>query len=264
MSGGSDWIDVDKLLLAAGWLGSCEVLEVVDSTNTFAMQRSQRAEVRELPLLVIARLQTAGRGRGANTWWSESGSITCSLLIAPSLYQVRSEQWPILSVLAGSAVCSALAEFANGCVPRLKWPNDVYLRERKVCGILVEAPSVSDDRVVIGLGINANNSFAECPDDLAEIGTSLADATGTQVNCLELLSRVLHHLRGDLERLGANDRRLIDTWRAQCLLTGRHIVLDDHQRRIEGTCLGIDDDGALRIQTSFGPQRVLSGVVVEF
>lgn len=263
MSTGVDWVDVDRLL-ETGWLGSCEVLDAVDSTNTFAMHRALRIDARELPLLVIARQQTAGRGRGSNVWWSSDGSITFSLLISPRAAGLAGSQWPTLSVATGSAICSALAGFAGRHSPRLKWPNDVYLRGRKVCGILVEAPSTSDDRVVIGVGINVNNSFAGCPDELDGIGTSLIDVTGSAVSRLDVLMAVLERLRRDLERLAAGDPSLLAVWRSQSLLTGRQVVVDDHQRRIAGTCLGIDDDGALRLLTPAGPQRVLSGVVTAF
>ncbi len=263
MDAGHDWIDVDRLF-EAGWIGSCEVLNVVDSSNTFALQRASQVQERDLPLLVIARRQVAGRGRGANVWWSDQGSLTCSLLLAPSSFELSRAQWPTLSVLAGSAVCTALTQFTRDTPTRLKWPNDVFLRSRKVGGILVEASSTSEDRVVVGIGINVNNSFQNSPQSLAEIGISLKDAAGSEIDCLGVLTAVLEQLRRDLERLKLHDDELINSWRNQCLLTGRQVVLDNHDRRIEGTCLGIDDDGALRLQTSFGPQRVMSGVVAEF
>ena len=75
---------------------------------------------------------------------------------------------------------------------------------------------------------------------------------------------MLDQLRGDLLRLGTSDAELIVAWRNQCLLTGRRVAIDDHGRRIEGTCLGIDDDGALRLQTAAGPQRIISGIVAEY
>jgi BirA family biotin operon repressor/biotin-[acetyl-CoA-carboxylase] ligase len=263
MSTGLDWVDVDRLL-EAGWLGSCEVLDAVDSTNTFAMHRALRVEPRELPLLIIAHQQSSGRGRGANAWWSSEGSLTFSLLIAPSVFGLKGAQWPTLSVLAGSSVCTALGGYCKSDAPRLKWPNDVFLRARKVCGILVEAHSTSEDRVVIGVGINANNSLADAPAELRGTATSLVDSIGTQVDRLDVLMSVLEQIQRDLDRLSNAESSLLATWRSQCLLTGRQIAVDDLQRRIEGTCLGIDDDGALRVQTRFGPQRVVSGVVKEF
>lgn len=239
-------------------------LDATDSTNSVALEWSARLRPRDLPALVVTESQTAGRGRGPNRWWSGPGALTFSLLLEPGQHQVTSAQWPALSLTAGAAVAAAVATTVPSSDVRLKWPNDVFFAGRKGAGVLIESPPTSAERLVIGIGVNVNNSLADAPDDVRARAVSLCDVAGTVVSRSELLIAILQQLEQDLQLLSGRRSELQSRWRKLCLLTGRTVVVTDSTRTVAGTCLGLDDDGALRVQTGQNVERLFSGVVTDF
>jgi BirA family biotin operon repressor/biotin-[acetyl-CoA-carboxylase] ligase len=251
-----------------------EIHDDLPSTNDRALDLASGAPA--LPALIVALRQTAGRGRGVNRWWAADGALTFSLVLEPDQATLPMSRWPELSLTAGGAVCTALLELLPGADLRLKWPNDVYLTGRKVCGILVEvhaverradrrsAPRAAHQRVVVGVGINVNNSLADAPEDVRRRATSLIDVAEQHFPLTDVLVAVLRQFDVDVQLLAAGDTRLRDRWRRLCLLSGRSVALHDGTRSIAGTCLGIDDDGALLLQTEAGPRRFFGGVVEAF
>jgi len=161
--------------------------ETIDSTNDDALEFCRNNPC-PVPLLVVTSRQTAGRGRSSNQWWSTTGALTCSLVIRPDDFGIAEREWPKASLTTGLSICLALDTLAGEQEVSLKWPNDVWMNRRKICGILIEvggrrpAPTL-----VIGIGINVNNSFSGAPDELREIATSLVDTTGTVFDLTEVL-----------------------------------------------------------------------------
>jgi BirA family biotin operon repressor/biotin-[acetyl-CoA-carboxylase] ligase len=243
------------------FVAEAEVHAELASTNDRALRLANTAA--QLPRLIVALRQTAGRGRGANRWWAGDGALTFSLLLDAA--RLPLERWPQISLTAGGAVCAALTAFLPTADVRLKWPNDVYVDGRKACGILVEVPPApATGRIVIGIGLNVNNSLDEAPPDVRARATSLIDVTGTTHDMTDVLIAILQRLDADLAALGVSDTGLPARWRRLCLLSGRSVALHDGTRSIAGTCLGIDDDGALLLQTEAGPRRFFGGVVEAF
>ena len=180
--------------------------------------------------------------------------------------------WPLISLSAGLAVCDAVDDVLNNssAQPRtqLKWPNDVYLDGRKLAGILVEASSGPQPYPVVGIGINVNDSLKDGSPNAAPAGVrdraiALCDLAGCRVSHLNLLISVLSQLATQLPRATDKENLQID-WSRRCLLTGRHIQFDSPSGRISGRCRGIDDSGALLIETERGVERFVSGVVANF
>ncbi len=243
------------------FVAEAEVHAELASTNDRALHLAQTAT--RLPRLVVALRQTAGRGRGANRWWADEGALTFSLLL--DVPRLPLERWPQISLTVGGAVCEAVAALIPAADVRLKWPNDVYVNGRKACGILVEVPPAPvTGRIVIGIGLNVNNSVSGAPAEIRARATSLRDVGGTSLNLTDVLVAVLRGVDSDLASLDAGDPDLAARWRRLCLLSGRSVALHDGARSIAGTCLGIDDDGALLLQTEAGPRRFLGGVVEAF
>jgi BirA family biotin operon repressor/biotin-[acetyl-CoA-carboxylase] ligase len=168
---------------------------------------------------------------------------------------------PQLSLVAGLSVCEALAFWAPGGEVRLKWPNDVLLGRRKICGILVESPARPQHRCVIGIGLNVNNSLSEAPEEVRQRAVSLADATGQRWDVTDVLMGVLRQLEISFAHFSDGRLRLSDASRPWCGLTGKRIAVAAGKRWVEGVCAGIDDGGALRVRTRESEQRLFSGVV---
>ena len=246
----------------AGWIQTVDVFDELGSTNDHAIATAD--DSRPHPRLIVCDRQVAGRGRGANRWWASEGALTFSVVIEPDQIGIPLGRWPTLSVAVGGAICEALAPIVPQADIRLKWPNDVYADGRKLCGILVEVPPVTPRRLVIGIGINVANSARNAPPEVQARMTSLADLTAPVPSRSEVLAHVLAQLRIDLMCLATDPVSLAPGWRQRCLLLGRTVTLNDGIRTLTGACQGIDDDGALRIYSEFGPQRCLGGTIEAF
>ena len=150
------------------------------STSDRALQLA-RVDECETPLVVLAELQTAGRGRGSNRWWAGPGALTFSLVVDLENGQ-RAVGDTRISLATALAVRDALSTFDRTARFQLKWPNDIYLQSRKIAGILLERPALYLNRLVVGIGVNANNSLQGAPAALQETSNSFCDATGRELN----------------------------------------------------------------------------------
>jgi len=138
--------------------------------------------------VAVAEEQSEGRGRLGRSWHAPAGtSILVSILLRPPIDPPR---LPELSLVTGGAVAEAIAE-TTGLDPAIKFPNDVLLGGKKVAGILAES---SEGRVVLGIGVNANQTAEQLPGDAAIEPTSLRLATGREIDRLELLAAILLHV----------------------------------------------------------------------
>lgn len=252
--------DLERLR-AVPLLAGLEYHEELGSTNDHAARLAADAQL-PLPHLVLAARQTAGRGRGGNSWWSANGALTFSLLLDAKILGIAPQRLPTVSLRTGLGVLRGLEPFLSRATWHVKWPNDVYLEHRKVCGILAEVPR--PDRLVVGIGINVNNSFAAAPPEVQGRAVAMCQFAGQPLPLVEVLAAVLGSLA---EMLLDNDgatpaANWLEIWPQYCLLTGRKVEVEQGQRRYTGICEGIDADGALLLATPGGPQRLLSGVVV--
>lgn len=246
-------------LRAESFVAEVEIHAELASTNDWAMQQARRLDL-ATPRLIVAERQTAGRGRGANRWWSDDGALTFSLLLDIK-ENLPAERWPQVSLTVGLAVCEALQMLGPGIPIGLKWPNDVQIDGRKICGILVEIPPPPLGRLVIGIGINVNNSFAAAPPEIQGIAVSLSEVAMLPFDLNDVLLCVLRRLAEHLELLAEQRLDLPRRWREQCVLTGRFVEVAMNERRIRGCCQGVDQDGALVVDTCDGVERCLAGVV---
>jgi BirA family transcriptional regulator, biotin operon repressor / biotin---[acetyl-CoA-carboxylase] ligase len=226
-----------------------EILPELDSTNSELMRRARSG--RTEPVLLVAERQTAGRGRLGRSWQSAAGaSLTFSLGLP-----LAPPDWSGLSLAIGASVAESLHPEV-----RLKWPNDLWLQDRKLGGILIETASqgegaASTRHAVIGIGINiAPRDAAGLSTPPAAVRELLADADAGAV-----LLRLAPPLVRDVlafERAGFGPFRL--RFHARDALRGRQVVLSDGTR---GTAQGVDERGALLVHTAAGPQAVSSSEV---
>ena len=253
--------DAERLLNET-FLDDVEIHPRLESTNDRALSLVEHG----LPAahLIIAESQLSGRGRGENRWWAESGALTFSLVVTVDRRRWPTERWPRIALTAGLAVCEALAEVVPVTDLGLKWPNDVFLASRKVCGILVEVPRGSVDRLVIGIGLNVNNSLQGAPAELQQRATSLIDYSGREHDLNDLLIGIINHTEALLFAEDQTDESLWNRWQSFCLLQGKTVALTSGSEEIIGSCQGLDPDGALILHTAAGPRHIYSGVVTRF
>ena len=257
----SRWFDLEELL-ASTFCRSIRFQRECTSTNDLALAE-QRDQERPLPRLLTTDAQTAGRGRGSNQWWAGDGSLAFSLRISPADFRISREQWPLVSLATALSVGDVLAEFATDRLVGLKWPNDVQLDGRKICGILVEPPPGNTSELIIGVGINVLNSLTDAPDELRSIATSLVDETDAEAECSpgDVLLRVLQRLEIELQRLAAGSLDLATRWQARCVLTGHAVSLEAGGRRVTGVCRGIDGSGAILLEADGEVRPWFGGIV---
>jgi BirA family biotin operon repressor/biotin-[acetyl-CoA-carboxylase] ligase len=231
----------------------------IGSTNTAAMAAA--AEGSPEGTVFLAEEQTAGRGRGSNTWESpRSTGIYCSVILRPLL---PPSDVLILSLAAGLAVQAAIRQIDPRINPDLKWPNDLLIDGKKVCGILTEMNSEATQvrHIVVGIGINVNQvSF---PKELSAV--SLRLATGSEWSRVELVGALLKSLDREYGALinNADAHESVRERFAQnsSWVFGKKVWIDESSSAAEGTTEGLDTRGFLQLRTPYGLQTVLSGTV---
>ena len=256
-------IDRDRVA-AVRFLRHVEFHATATSTNDLALQAAVDPALR-VPALFWAERQTAGRGRRGNTWWSAPGALLFSLVLdlsAPASADLGRR--PGVSLAAAVAVADAAIRLAAAPHCRVKWPNDVELGGRKVAGILIEIPNLprrGPRRVVVGIGVNVNNSMAGAPASVRRRGTALCDETGGPLDLTEVLVQILEAFQNRFEQWQRGDQDLVRTWQSRCALTGRPVQVDVGRQTVRGMCCGIDADGALIVEARGRRHLLLSGSV---
>jgi BirA family biotin operon repressor/biotin-[acetyl-CoA-carboxylase] ligase len=212
--------------------------------------------------LVIADVQTAGRGRLNRRWWSPPGcSLLLSLVFRPVF--LAPHQTQRLTMVCSLAVCDAVAQ-VTGLRATVKWPNDVMIEGRKVCGLLAELETVGGrlDYVIVGMGLNVNVDFGDGDAPaLVTPATSLKSVLGREVSRLAVLTALLSRVEIHYGRLrsGALPH---GEWQSRLATLGRDVQVTMPDRVLTGLATGVDADGALLVQQSGGKMvRVLAGDV---
>lgn len=254
------------------WLASQLVCyEEVSSTNTAAMRLAREGAAHGT--LVTAECQTAGKGRHGRTWLSAEGAALAMSIIL-KLESLRVERAPQLTLVAALAVARAI-ERQSGLSAQIKWPNDLVLDGKKVCGILTEMQLLSDKEavektggdaaykavLVVGIGINVNNT--EFSQELSACATSLRLAGGRCVDRAALIAEVCVQLEHFYEIfLRTQDMSILMEAYNHCLVNrGRTVRVLDPKGAYEGIARGITAQGALEVETADGCVRVDSGEV---
>ena len=235
----------------------------IGSTNTAAMAAA--AEGAPEGSVFLAEEQTAGRGRGAHVWESvRSAGIYCSVILRPAL---PPSDVLVLSLAAGLAVHAAIEQVDSRVSPDLKWPNDVLIAGKKVCGILTEmnAEVTRVRYVVVGIGINVNQE--NFPKDLESEATSLRLATGNEWSRVELVVALLKSLDREYRLLVEQpDARLSILRRfaeKSSWVRRKQVRIEENGTRVEGITEGLDERGFLQVRTTQGLRTILSGTVRE-
>ena len=225
------------------------------STNLFAKKLAKDGV--EEGAIVVSDVQSGGRGRKSRNWFSPEGGLWFSIVLYPHIPPERG----MLITMAGSiAVVQGIKETTDLC-PVIKWPNDLLINGKKVCGILTELDAEMDciNYTVVGIGINVNNRLSE---DLQGKATSLIQEAGSKVSRVKLLRSILKCFDENYSKLISGDYDFIrDSWFSHANIVGREILVHGEKTMLRGVVSDVDESGCLILDTKDGSVRVVSGDV---
>lgn len=231
----------------------------IDSTNTEALKQARIGA--EEGLCVVARQQTAGRGRHGRAWVSEKDAgLYFSIVLRP---KIETQFLPLVTLMSGVAVHDALAEF--GIEADIKWVNDLLVREKKICGILAETTDTNDGlAVVVGVGINLKSS--NFPPEIAGTATSIEDETRQRVSFEELSAVLTRYIGYFYSMLSGDDGPgpVIEEWRRRSsYFSGKRVRVVLEGETVHGTTDGLEPNGALRLRKDDGQVAIIQAGDVE-
>ena len=230
-----------------------DVFKTIDSTNNFAKSLAQLGA--EHGTTVISEVQTQGKGRMGKNFYSPLGmGIYMSVIIRPKL---SVEHSLLITSCAAVAVAEAI-EKVSGIDCKIKWVNDIYAGNKKLCGILTEA-SVDVEQggleyAVVGIGLNVQN--VTFPKNVADIATSIKLETNENVSRSLLAAEILNCLEEKLSNI--TDKSFIDEYRRRSNIIGKRIEITQGEKTTHADCLGIDEYGRLLVKTDEGEEKALS------
>jgi BirA family biotin operon repressor/biotin-[acetyl-CoA-carboxylase] ligase len=233
-----------------GWEGRIHHYEELPSTMDVARQMARNGC--EPFTVVIAERQTRGRGRLQRTWVSQSGGIYFTIVLRPPL----PPQLGFRVNFAASAVLARVLRRRYALDARVKWPNDILIEGRKLCGLLAEMEAEGDrvSFVNLGMGINANND----PPPLESGAVSLRQVLGREVSRRNLLSDFLGELEARVD--GRRLEEAVSEWRDYAATINRRVRVVTTRENLEGRAVDVDDSGALILEMDDGVrQRVIYG-----
>ena len=226
-------------------------------TSTMDAAKKEALWGAEAGTVVLAGEQTAGRGRLQRSWLSPVGGLAFSVILRPNLSYL-----PYMVMLASLAVTYGIRSL-TGLKPQIKWPNDVLIGEKKICGILIENDIRKNilKHMVIGIGINVNLQVDQ-HSEIASIATSLSDQLSRQVPRAEVLRAVLV----EMDRLYAdlpNGERLLNQWKNNLVTIGLQVHVNMGNQIYTGLAESVTDNGSLMIREKDGHLvKIIAGDVM--
>lgn len=257
----SDLVTQASSLLKTQSLGrELKWYDSIASTNSEALKHAKMGASEGL--VIGTEHQTAGRGRHGRPWTGTTGhNLLFSVILWPRLAPKATSLIPLA---AGIAVAEAI-ELETTLSPLLKWPNDVLINNKKVCGILVEGHvqlQHKEHACVVGIGLNVNQT--EFSDDLVQSASSLFLLSGQQIPRAPLLAKILLHLEQRYQSLLQGEIETVrPTFEQRMVHMNEHVLIHSmhNTSSFEGVIRGIAQDGALRLETDSGIQHVHAGEV---
>ena len=236
------------------------VFQETTSTND-VVDKLGRDDVKE-GVVVFAESQTRGRGRLGRNWVSAQGKgLWFSVLLRPPMNPRAATQ---LTVASATALARALRKRA-GIRAEIKWPNDILINERKVCGILTEMAAELDKirYLVLGIGVNVNFAPDDFPPELRQTATSLSIEAGRHFSRAEIATSILRELDECYRAVRSGQfEKIADEWEANCTTIGHNVEIACGNRTVSGRAESLDAEGALLIRTQHGHlERIVGGDV---
>lgn len=229
------------------------LFDELDSTNTY-LKKLARAGAEE-GRIIIARRQSAGRGRLGRSFYSDAEGLYISVLIRPHM---KAESMVFVTAMTAVAMARAIERTVNADA-RIKWVNDIFVRGKKVCGILCESAFGADalsEYVVIGAGVNITEPFGGFPADISAVaGALLPHGSGQELRS-RLAAAFLEDLFGEYARL--DSRSFLDEYRRRSMVTGKNVSVISPTLTRHGKAIAIDDDCRLVVRFDDGTTEHVS------
>ncbi len=234
------------------------VFDELDSTNLEAYRMAR--EGGEEGEVVVADRQLRGKGRLDRPWLSPPGvNLYVSIILRPP---IAVQNAPLITLMAAVATAKA-AKGISGLQPRIKWPNDLLINNKKVAGLLNELKSKAGevDFVILGIGINVNMTLEMIPEEMRPIATSLREELGYDISRVEFLSALLREVEGEYQAfLTGETERIYRQWEELSQMVGKVVEMKSFHEVIRGRVKGIDSDGSLLLSVPDGSEkRVIAG-----
>lgn len=232
--------------------------ESAPSTNTLAINdlRDQHISDDQFPRLYLADKQLDGRGRHGRSWESNENTLTFSLTIAwPMKQHPLAHQLPIA---VGVGIARGIEFQFAPLKTRLKWPNDLYIDGGKVAGVLIETHQNDQEHAVVGVGVNFGAPPTISDPNPPEV-RSISEVIGRKVYRYGAFTTIVTQLIETTNELLQDPHSVIREFRKRCILTNQHVSFSMGEESRSGLCLGIDDDGALKVDVESKIHHVTSG-----
>ncbi len=253
-----DFLDSDQIQrgLHTKWMGrSIKIFDAVTSTNAIALSRAL-----ESPhgTVILSETQSQGKGRLSRPWSSPPGGIWMSLIFKPKMPLAYIAK---VNMAVSVALCRAiLAE--TGLWAGIKWPNDIMIGERKVCGILTEMKAEVDrlDYVVVGIGLNVNVDLTLYP--VQWMSTSLEAEAGQAISRTDLICRILDEVENAYEKAAGDidqAQEIYQEWQRLSVTIDRWVRINSIAGDMVGRASDLAADGALILESDEGCRRILAG-----
>jgi len=236
----------------------------LESTNIVAKEKAlHRVEGIDKGTLIITERQSAGKGRLGREWFSPAGGIWLSIILYP---QLPPSYIPRITLMTAVAVVKAI-KICTQIESQIKWPNDILINEKKVCGILTEMNAELDmiNWVVVGIGINVNIDHREFPEDIQKNTISLKKISGKDVLRVKLTQTFLQEFEKYYDKLKRKEfPSILEEWKLYSHTLGRKIRVDMGERIITGEAVNINEEGALILKKEDGELiKIISGTILK-
>ncbi|MEM2933968.1 MAG: biotin--[acetyl-CoA-carboxylase] ligase [Halobacteria archaeon] len=224
----------------------------VSSTNDVAKELAEKGASEGL--VVLAESQSMGRGRLGRTWASPPGGIWLSVILRPEILPSNAH---LLAIAAGVGAANAINKL--GLHAKLKWPNDVMIRDKKVCGILLELAAEVEavDYAILGIGINANNDL---PMEIQKIATTLKKELGNVIERAKFVQELLLELEEKYFLFKRDPSLILNRWRALSSILGEKVQIKTQNENFTGIARDIASNGSLLVELEDGSiKQVIAG-----
>ncbi len=228
---------------------------VVESTQAIGHQLAQKGS--EEGTVIFADEQTAGKGRMGRKWHSaKTEGIWMSMILRPPILPYKAPQITLLTAVALAETIESLTKSK----PAIKWPNDIFFQDRKAAGILTEMQAEQDEiqYIVLGIGMNVNQSITDLPEDIQKTATSLKHETGTDWDLAPIIQQILAAFEMHYENyLHHGFKAVKEKWEHYGYKIGDQVSVSANKQKYKAEIIGLAEDGALKVRKPDGCEENL-------